>query len=64
MGAHPRHPRLPELPAHQQIFHIILAFPNTWYSKLEPRTQVRNMPRITEEEKLMMDPLRDPYAAG
>ena len=43
-------------------FHIILAFPNTWYSKLEPRTQVRNMPRITEEVKLMMDPSADPYA--
>ena len=43
-------------------FHIILAFPNTWYSKLEPRTQVRNMPRITEEVRLMMDPSADPYA--
>lgn len=37
-------------------FHIILAFPNTWYSKLEPKTQVRNMPRITGEVQSMMDP--------
>jgi heterodisulfide reductase subunit C len=37
-------------------FHIILAFPNTWYSKLEPRTQVSNMPRITGEVKSMLDP--------
>jgi heterodisulfide reductase subunit C len=36
--------------------HIILAFPNTWYSKLEPRTQVSNMPRITGEVKSMIDP--------
>jgi heterodisulfide reductase subunit C len=37
-------------------FHIILAFPNTWYSKLEPRTEMTNMPRITGEVKSMMDP--------
>ncbi len=37
-------------------FHIMLAFPNTWYSKLEPRTQVSNMPRITGEVKSMLDP--------
>lgn len=37
-------------------FHIILAFPNTWYSKLEPRTQVGNMPRITGEVRSMIDP--------
>ena len=37
-------------------FHIILAFPNTWYSKLEPRAQLANMPRITGEVKSMMDP--------
>jgi heterodisulfide reductase subunit C len=37
-------------------FHIILAFPNTWYSKLAPRTELTNMPRITGEVKSMMDP--------
>ncbi|MBL7963699.1 MAG: (Fe-S)-binding protein [Flavobacteriales bacterium] len=37
-------------------FHIVLAFPNVWYSKLEPRTQVSNMPRITGEVRSMLDP--------
>jgi len=37
-------------------FHIVLAFPNVWYGKLEPRTQVANMPRITGEVRSMIDP--------
>ncbi|MBX2980640.1 MAG: (Fe-S)-binding protein [Flavobacteriales bacterium] len=37
-------------------FHIILAFPNTWYSKLQPRTEMANMPRITGEVMSMMAP--------
>ncbi|MCW5898939.1 MAG: (Fe-S)-binding protein [Flavobacteriales bacterium] len=41
-------------------FHIILAFPNTWYSKLEPKTQVANMPRITGEVRSMIDPAVPP----
>lgn len=36
--------------------HILLAFPNTWYSKLTPRTEMANMPRITGEVKSMLDP--------
>ena len=36
--------------------HILLAFPNTWYSKLAPRTEITNMPRITGEVKSMLDP--------
>ncbi len=36
--------------------HILLAFPNTWYSKLAPRTEMANMPRITGEVKSMLDP--------
>lgn len=36
--------------------HIILAFPNVWYSKLAPRTEFANMPRITGEVKSMIDP--------
>jgi heterodisulfide reductase subunit C len=43
--------------------HIILAFPNTWYSKLEPKGQMSDMPSVTEQVKLMMDPSADPYAA-
>ncbi|MDQ3100457.1 MAG: (Fe-S)-binding protein [Bacteroidota bacterium] len=40
--------------------HIILAFPNVFYSKLRPRTQMQNMDRVTEEVKLMMDPSLPP----
>ncbi|MDX9749495.1 MAG: (Fe-S)-binding protein [Flavobacteriales bacterium] len=36
--------------------HILLAFPNTWYSKLKPKTEMENMPRITGEVMSMMDP--------
>lgn len=43
--------------------HIILAFPNTWYSKLEPKGQMSEMPAVTEQVKLMMDPSANPYAA-
>ncbi|HRH69893.1 MAG TPA: (Fe-S)-binding protein [Flavobacteriales bacterium] len=36
--------------------HILLAFPNTWYSKLGPKTEVANMERVTGEVKSMLDP--------
>ena len=36
--------------------HIILAFPNTWYSRLQPAGEFYNMPEITNEVNLMMDP--------
>lgn len=36
--------------------HILLAFPNVWYSKLQPKTEIPNMPRVTGEVKSMMDP--------
>ncbi len=36
--------------------HILLAFPNTWYSKLKPKTEIENMSRITGEVMSMMDP--------
>ncbi len=44
-------------------FHIILAFPNVFYSRLIPEGKFSNMDRVTEEVKLMMDPTADPYAA-
>lgn len=44
-------------------FHIILAFPNTYFSNLKPQGQFTNMERVTDEVKLMMDPDADPYAA-
>jgi heterodisulfide reductase subunit C len=37
-------------------FHIILAFPNTWYSKLSARGRIPAMPSVTGEIKSMMDP--------
>jgi heterodisulfide reductase subunit C len=44
-------------------FHIILAFPNTYFSDLNQQGQFSNMDRVTDEVKLMMDPDADPYAA-
>ena len=35
--------------------HIFLAFPNTFYSKLEPAGQFTNMPEVTHEVKLMLN---------
>ena len=37
-------------------FHIIFAFPNTYYSDLNPKGQFANMQSVTTEVKLMMDP--------
>ena len=37
-------------------FHIILAFPNVWYSKLTPRGQIPAMESVTSEIKSMLDP--------
>jgi len=44
-------------------FHILLAFPNTYYSNLEAKGKFTNMESVTKEVKLMMDPTADPYAA-
>ena len=44
-------------------FHILLAFPNTYYSNLERKGKLTNMESVTKEVKLMMDPSADPYAA-
>jgi ferredoxin len=37
-------------------FHIIMAFPNVWYSRLIPQGQFSNVDSITHEVKAMMDP--------
>lgn len=37
-------------------FHIILAFPNVWYSRLVPQGQFSNVDSITNEVRAMMDP--------
>ncbi len=36
-------------------FHVFLAFPNVYYSKLEPKGKMANMPSITKEIKSMLD---------
>lgn len=43
--------------------HILLAFPNTYFSKLQPKGEFNNMESVTKEVKLMMDPNADPFAA-
>lgn len=47
-------------------FHILFAFPNTWYSKLEPKGEFTNMRSVTNEVKAMLDPsfTPEPAAAG
>ncbi len=37
-------------------FHIVLAFPNTYYSNLDAKGKFTNMESVTQEVKLMMDP--------
>ena len=44
-------------------FHILLAFPNVFYSKLSPKGQLTNMEAVKKEVELMFDPAADPYAA-
>ncbi|NMH88086.1 (Fe-S)-binding protein [Flavivirga algicola] len=43
--------------------HILLAFPNTFYGKLQPKGQLDNLEAVTKEVKMMMDPNIDPFAA-
>ncbi len=43
--------------------HILLAFPNTYYGKLEPKGKLENLSSVTAEVRLMMDPDADPFAA-
>ncbi len=40
--------------------HILLAFPNTYFSRLEPKGEFDNMPSVTEEVKVMLDPSLPP----
>jgi heterodisulfide reductase subunit C len=37
-------------------FHILLAFPATYYSNLEPKGNFRNLDSVSNEVKLMLDP--------
>jgi heterodisulfide reductase subunit C/uncharacterized membrane protein len=40
--------------------HIILAFPNTYFTRLEPKGEFKNMASVTEEVKVMLDPSLPP----
>lgn len=42
--------------------HILLAFPNTYYGKLTPKGQFKNLQSVTDEVRMMMDPDANPYA--
>ncbi len=44
-------------------FHILLAFPNTWYANLKPKGELDNLQSVKKEVELMFDPNADPYAA-
>lgn len=41
-------------------FHILLAFPNTYYSKLTAKGEFTNMESVTNEVRLMLDPTATP----
>lgn len=41
-------------------FHIITAFPNTWYASLNPKGKFENMASVQQEVTLMMDPSAQP----
>ena len=43
--------------------HIILAFPNVYFGRTNPKGQFKNLASVTKEVKLMMDPSADPFAA-
>lgn len=42
--------------------HILLAFPNVYFSKLKPQGEFDNISAVTKEVQLMMDPDADPFA--
>lgn len=44
--------------------HILLAFPNTYFADLNPLGQLDDLPAVTQEVKLMMDPNANPFAAA
>jgi ferredoxin len=44
-------------------FHILMAFPNTYYADLVPSGQIPVMESVRKEVSLMLDPNADPFAA-
>jgi len=45
-------------------FHILFAFPNTYFSNLEPKGEFSNMQSVTNEVKAMLDPSFSPPEAA
>lgn len=45
-------------------FHILLAFPNVYYSNLNPKGEFTNLASVTREVKLMLDPSSVPPDAA
>ena len=43
--------------------HILLAFPNTYYGRVNNKGEFNNLEAVTKEVKMMMDPNIDPFAA-
>ncbi len=43
-------------------YHILLAFPNTFYAKLPPLGKWDNLESVKKQVEMMMDPGADPYA--
>lgn len=37
-------------------FHILVSFPNVWYSKLDKKGKINNLESVTGEVKMMLDP--------
>ncbi|MGB1307719.1 MAG: 4Fe-4S dicluster domain-containing protein [Oceanihabitans sp.] len=44
--------------------HILLAFPNTYYGRVNNKGQLNNLDAVTAEVKMMLDPNADPFAAA
>ena len=42
--------------------HILLGFPNVYYSNLNPKGQFKNMDSVTKEVKMMLNPNLDPFS--
>ena len=42
--------------------HILLAFPNTYYGRVNNKGEFNNLEAVTKEVKMMMDPNVDPFA--
>ena len=52
---------LNELP-YSKHFHVVMSIPNVYFSNIENLGKIENLPSVTKEVKLMMDPDADPYA--